>query len=627
MGIRNPQSEIPEGGNAIARLSDLVRKSEGTPPKGSKPPKKEVTLAFARMGSLLADTAADAKATDRPDALYQRVRQEVARILEAAGAGKPFEVGPLQGVALGLVHAMAAGDGLLVQALAGGETHLDLSSHMVNVAIFAVKIGQGVGYGEEDLRRLALAGCLHDVGMVTIPRRILEKPGPLSPEELALVRQHPEKGSHILQALGSEFDWLATVALQEQEREDGSGYPRGLQGDQIHDYAKIIGLADTYESLTHARQYRTAEEITRAEQGAFPDHILQGMLRGLSTGPAATPAPAKALREATREGQRDAPLSLAPMGSSPAEKAAATEAAGRPQTLYYHVTRDEVSRILEAVSAEKPFEVGPLQGVALGLVESMLAGDALLSQALAGGETHLDLSSHMVNVAIFAVKIGQGVGYGEEDLRRLALAGCLHDVGMVTIPRRILEKPGPLSPEELALVRQHPEKGSHILQALGSEFDWLATVALQEQEREDGSGYPRGLQGDQIHDYAKIIGLADIYDALIHPRPYQKRRVPCDAVKEIMTSGRRVFPGRILKGLIQGLSTFPVGSLVLLNSKEVACVVATNPTLPLRPVLEILTGPQGERLPSPRRIDLAQNTLLYITASVAHDLAGSLGAV
>ncbi|MBI3122067.1 MAG: HD domain-containing protein, partial [candidate division NC10 bacterium] len=171
-----------------------------------------MTLAFARMGSLLADTAADAKATDRPDALYQRVRQEVARILEAAGAGKPFEVGPLQGVALGLVQAMAAGDGLLVQALAGGETHLDLSSHMVNVAIFAVKIGQGIGYGEEDLRRLALAGCLHDVGMVTIPRRILEKPGPLSPEELALVRQHPEKGAHILQALGSEFDWLATVA-------------------------------------------------------------------------------------------------------------------------------------------------------------------------------------------------------------------------------------------------------------------------------------------------------------------------------------------------------------------------------------------------------------------------------
>ena len=76
--IRNPQSEIPRGGTAIARLSDLVRKSEGTPPKGSKPPKKEVTLAFARMGSLLADTppAAGAKAADRPEALYQGVYLE-----------------------------------------------------------------------------------------------------------------------------------------------------------------------------------------------------------------------------------------------------------------------------------------------------------------------------------------------------------------------------------------------------------------------------------------------------------------------------------------------------------------------------------------------------------------------
>jgi HD-GYP domain-containing protein (c-di-GMP phosphodiesterase class II) len=248
-----------------------------------------------------------------------------------------------------------------------------------------------------------------------------------------------------------------------------------------------------------------------------------------------------------------------------------------------------------------------------------------LVQALEGGETHLDLPKHMVNVAILAVKIGQGIGYGEEDLQRLAGAACLHDVGMVSIPPRMLEKPGALTPDERALIHQHPEKGCRMLQALGPEFEWVAIVALQEQEREDGSGYPRGLKGDQIHEYAKIVGLADVYESLTHKRPYQKINVALDAIKEIMITNRHMFPAPVLKGLIQGLSTFPMGSLVHLNSKEIARVVATNPAFPLRPVVEVLTDPHGERLASGRRVDLAQNSLLYITDTAPGDAEAGSG--
>jgi HD-GYP domain-containing protein (c-di-GMP phosphodiesterase class II) len=232
----------------------------------------------------------------------------------------------------------------------------------------------------------------------------------------------------------------------------------------------------------------------------------------------------------------------------------------------------------------------------------------------------------MVNVAILAVKIGQGIGYGEEDLQRLALVSCLHDVGMLIVPQNILEKPGRLDPDEVALIRQHPEKGFQMLQTLGPALDWVATVALHEHEREDGSGYPQGLKGDEIHEYAKIVGLADLYEALTHSRPYQKTRISFDAVKEIMSVDRSRFPNRILRGLIQGLSTFPVGSLVRLNSKEIARVVATNPTFPLRPVVEILKDSRGEWLPSPRRVDLAQNSLLYITDTATSGASRNSGA-
>jgi len=277
---------------------------------------------------------------------------------------------------------------------------------------------------------------------------------------------------------------------------------------------------------------------------------------------------------------------------------------------------------VEAVGLGKPHGVDALLAVVPNLAESLATGDGLLVQALGGSETHLDLPGHMVNVAIFAIKIGQGIGYGEGDLRSLAQVACVHDLGMLSVPRSVLQRPGPLSADELALLRQHPEKSYQMLQSLGPELEWVARIALQEQEREDGSGYPRGLKGDQIHEYAKIIGLADTYESLTHARPYRKLRVPFEAVKAILNADRRSFQAKILKGLIQGLSTFPVGSLVRLSSKEIARVVATNPRFPLRPVVDILTGHQGDPLASPRRLDLAHNSLIYITESGTIDEVG-----
>jgi len=417
----------------------------------------------------------------------------------------------------------------------------------------------------------------------------------------------------MLKALGSELEWVAAVALQEQEREDGSGYPQGLKGEQIHEYAKIIGMADVYESMTHARPYRTLlvpydiQEIARAQGQAFPERLLRAMTQALS---GFTPADlARADAGVTSPERTEEQVSPAP---APPEDAEAL----------YRRTRQEVAHLVDALGSGRLYSLGELQWLVVNLVDSLARGDALFLYTATTDNTHVDLPSHMVNVAVLSIKIGQGIGYGEEDLRKVALAACLHDTGMVIVPRKVLEKPGPLSPEELAIVRRHPEQGHRMLKALGPEFGWVATVALQEHEREDGSGYPKGLKEEEIHEYAKIIGLADLYESLTHVRPYQRRRVPFDAVKEVMSSSRQKFPSRILKGLIQGLSTFPVGSLVRLNSKEIARVVVTNPAFPLRPVVEVVTGPQGERLPSSRRLDLSQNSLVYITDSATSDAAG-----
>jgi HD-GYP domain-containing protein (c-di-GMP phosphodiesterase class II) len=282
---------------------------------------------------------------------------------------------------------------------------------------------------------------------------------------------------------------------------------------------------------------------------------------------------------------------------------------------YYQATQQEVEHILAAASQGNSFGVGRLQQVVTGMVKALATGDELLVHALDGNNAQFDLARHMVNTTILAVKIGRGAGCRAEELPWLGLAGCLHDLGMVVVPRRILDKPEQLNDEETALVHRHPEKGFRILQSLGSEFEWLANVALQEHEREDGSGYPRGLKGSEIHEYAKIVGLADTYEALTHFRPYRPTKSAFDVVRKLFSSERTNFPDHLLKGLIHSLTMFPVGTYVRLNSSETARVAATNPSFPLRPVVEVLVGSKGERLDPPRRINLSANTLLYVTGA------------
>ena len=280
---------------------------------------------------------------------------------------------------------------------------------------------------------------------------------------------------------------------------------------------------------------------------------------------------------------------------------------------YYQSARQEVERILDLASQGTAFSVGRLQQIVTGMVKCLITGDELIVFALNGSETGVDLARHMVNTSILAVKIAQGASCRVEELPWIGLAACLHDVGMVIVPRRILEKPDGLTAEETALMRRHPEKGFHILQSLGSEFEWLANVAMQEHEREDGSGYPRELKGENIHEYAKVVGLADTYEALTHFRPYRPAKPAFDTSRNLLTTDRTKFPNHLLRGLIHGLSTFPVGTYVRLNNSEAARVVATNPSFPLRPVVEVVVGSKGERLNPSRRLDLSTNTLLYIT--------------
>lgn len=294
---------------------------------------------------------------------------------------------------------------------------------------------------------------------------------------------------------------------------------------------------------------------------------------------------------------------------------------------WYRMAEEALTRLASTSSRGSPFQLEGLARVAMmdeftkiatGFVDALQQSDHFLVKAIAGKKGS-PVILNMVNVSILATKLGMGLGYQREALIALALAGLLHDVGMFQIPESLLANPGKLSDEDRARIRQHPEIGFQMLSKLGAQYGWLAQVAWQEHERWNGQGYPRGLKGEQIHEYARVIGIADIFDALMSPRPYRRRLLPHEAVRELLIAEKTSFPSQILKTLIQQFSLFPLGTMVQLNTGEVGVVTQLNPRYPLRPVVAVNQGAGGPRAVPPKLVDLSTTTLVHIVEVVGSE--------
>lgn len=276
-----------------------------------------------------------------------------------------------------------------------------------------------------------------------------------------------------------------------------------------------------------------------------------------------------------------------------------------------------VDEVFRAAKTGQKFSIDKGTALITRIIDTPDALENLHRKAIYRKDLKYDHKVHGINVAIFAIKIGIGLGYERDRLIELGLAALIHDIGMCKIPDEIVGKEGQLTDKEYALVKKHPQFGYDIIfNALGEKYKWLAIVVSQEQEREGGQGYPHGLMGSEIHEYAKVIGMVDVYEALSHPRPQRKRFLPYEATKVIVNSSKNMFPHRLIKVLITKLSCFPIGSYVILNSKAIGKVVETNETSPLRPVIEILYDSMGKKLTEKKIVKLQETPLLYITDSL-----------
>lgn len=192
---------------------------------------------------------------------------------------------------------------------------------------------------------------------------------------------------------------------------------------------------------------------------------------------------------------------------------------------------------------------------------------------------------HSLNVAILCHEFVNWMHMPEEEQDILTLAGLLHDVGKMGIPGKIIKKAGLLTEEEYELIKQHPQKGYDFLKKHPLD-ERIMNAALMHHERCDGSGYPQGLKADEIDDFAKIVAIADYYDALTSARVYREPHCPFEVFR-MLQQERDKFDSTYLAVFMEGVASFYIGCEVVLSNQKRARMVDTNPTDQSNPIVKM----------------------------------------
>lgn len=248
---------------------------------------------------------------------------------------------------------------------------------------------------------------------------------------------------------------------------------------------------------------------------------------------------------------------------------------------------------------------------------------ANISSALKGSQQTISLLSeiyhkdtyvlsHSLNVATYTLALGVKKGYTDQQLTDLGVGALLHDIGKLYIPPEILHKPGKLTDEEYAIVQKHPEYGFELLKK-EFEISYLsAHCAYQHHERWDGFGYPRGLKGEEIHPYARLMAVCDVFDAMTSHRVYRKALMPHESMEWIQSKASTFFEEEAVETFHRTISLFPIGMTVQLNTGETAVVVDNNADDPGRPIVRVYKDPSGETLSVVYECDLAKHVDVII---------------
>lgn len=368
-----------------------------------------------------------------------------------------------------------------------------LFHHGPRVAVISQRIGARLELSSSELARLFFASVLADTGMIGLVEDAWENPVPvLPPDERSRVQEHPLRGEKTVRRI-PYLGGIAPLVRHHHEWWDGSGYPEGLSGEEIPLGAQILRLADTAAALGEERPQRPAlshaeirREMEKCAGRECSPELTEHFLQLLENGQALGFHPALFQRTLFRAARDLLPDEVSPL------------------------TTDELLYIFSSmVDAKDRYTAG-----------------------------------HSRRVAKLGAMLAEHLGLDEDVQATVWAAGHLHDVGKVSVPLRVLSKPGPLSRKERREVQRHTTAGASILASVPS-LRHLTTGARYHHERWDGSGYPEGLSRDRIPVVAQILAICDAYDAMTSDRSYREARSHEVTMSEISREAGSHFAPRV----------------------------------------------------------------------------------
>ncbi|MCL5057920.1 MAG: HD-GYP domain-containing protein [Actinobacteria bacterium] len=224
--------------------------------------------------------------------------------------------------------------------------------------------------------------------------------------------------------------------------------------------------------------------------------------------------------------------------------------------------------------------------------------------------------AHSVNVCVLSLMTGISLGYSKKRLSALAMGTLMHDVGKILIPQEILNKPASLTTEEFEELKKHCYYGNKLLKSGNILGAMAASVALQHHERYNGQGYPRGLKNKEIHEFSRIAGIADTYDAITVDRVYRKAIPPKDAWGLVHRSKGTLFDNEMTDMFLSHIAAYPVGTIVRMSTNEVGAVIENIKGFSNLPRVRILFDPSGCFLPGSKEIWLKDEPDISIVDAV-----------
>lgn len=284
---------------------------------------------------------------------------------------------------------------------------------------------------------------------------------------------------------------------------------------------------------------------------------------------------------------------------------------------FYDEAVEGVQNLIDSLQNKKPFENNIAIRIVNTLIQSLGENRNIfiyIPTPIEMGSNYL--ASHLVNTCIYSLVLGSALNYSKLKLQDLGMGALLFDIGMIKVPESILNKEGKLTDDEKKIIHSHPVHGYKMLTQYAKVKTSVANVALMHQERFDGSGYPRGLKGNNIDEYARIVAIADYYEALTRQRTYRDKHSAYDTMKKLLSAEINKLDPVLLKKFLARMAIYPIGSLVKLNNEVIGVVIYSLEKKPLRPVIKVVVDEFGDPCLEPRVINLLENSDLYIVHEV-----------